>query len=169
MFEIRELLVGGQKVVLDPNRLEFNEATLSKYLEQEGAWYDYFGQKLADAEYELAQAEESYEKKYSVAFRIAKEEGSSDKLAESTAKCDTDVQSASVLKASCKHKVKLLSLHLKAWDKNHDNAQSRGHTLRKEMDKLSGRIYGPTVTDDWSANKQIEEMFTPAEKQAEDK
>jgi len=32
-------------------------------------------------------------------------------------------------------------MYLKAWDKNHDNAQNRGHTLRKELDKLNKDIY----------------------------
>ena len=31
--------------------------------------------------------------------------------------------------------VNRLKNHLKAWDKNHDNAQSMGHMLRKQMEK----------------------------------
>jgi hypothetical protein len=39
--------------------------------------------------------------------------------------------------------VNRLKNHLKAWDKNHDNAQSVGHMQRKLMDKLHGdTIYG---------------------------
>ena len=38
------------------------------------------------------------------------------------------------------HKVTLLKQHLKAWDKAHENAMSRGHMVRKEMDKLNTDI-----------------------------
>jgi hypothetical protein len=30
----------------------------------------------------------------------------------------------------------MLRQHLRAWDKNHENAQNRGNTLRKEMERL---------------------------------
>jgi hypothetical protein len=40
-----------------------------------------------------------------------------------------------------KSAVGFLKMYLKAWDKNHDNAQNRGHTLRKELDKLNKDIY----------------------------
>jgi hypothetical protein len=32
--------------------------------------------------------------------------------------------------------VQLLKQHLRSWDKNHENAQSVGHFLRKEMEKM---------------------------------
>jgi hypothetical protein len=35
--------LGDQEIILDSNRLCFNEATLSTYMEQEAVWYDYFG------------------------------------------------------------------------------------------------------------------------------
>lgn len=41
-----------------------------------------------------------------------------------------------------KQNVKLLQQYLRSWDKAHDNAQSLGHFLRKEMDKLNADIYG---------------------------
>jgi hypothetical protein len=34
--------------------------------------------------------------------------------------------------------------HLRAWDKAHDNAQNRGHTLRKEMDKFTPKTFSET-------------------------
>ena len=34
----------------------------------------------------------------------------------------------------------LLKQHLRSWDKAHENAQSRGHMIRKEMDKLNTDI-----------------------------
>ena len=42
-FEKRKIDLGefGQ-VVIDPGKLEFNEATLSQYLEHEAGWYDYY-------------------------------------------------------------------------------------------------------------------------------
>ena len=34
-----------------------------------------------------------------------------------------------------------IKAHLRAWDRNHDNTQNRGHTLRKELDKLNREVY----------------------------
>jgi hypothetical protein len=39
-----------------------------------------------------------------------------------------------------KYIVARLKQHLRAWDKSHDNAQSMGHMLRKQMDKLNAEI-----------------------------
>ena len=37
-----------------------------------------------------------------------------------------------------------IKAHLRAWDRNHDNSQNRGHTLRKELDKLNRDVYSST-------------------------
>ena len=43
--------------------------------------------------------------------------------------------------------VGLITRHLRAWDKNHENAQSRGHFIRKEMDKLNKTIYAADANE----------------------
>lgn len=140
--ELKVINLGGKEVKLDPKNLEFNEHTLSEYMEKEAGWYDYFGAKLADAEYLMQRAELEYDVIYSERFKENKDKGCSDKLAEANAKADPDVEEARLAAHAAKHKVKLLQGHLRAWDRAHENAQSRGHFLRKEMDKLNKDIYG---------------------------
>lgn len=133
--------LGNEVVDLDPKRMHFNEANLSKYQEEEAVWYDYFGRKLADAEYLLQSYEQEHDVKYSEKFASFKESGNSDKLADANAKADPEVEEAKKKCLVAKHKVKLLQQHLRAWDKNHDNAQNRAHTIRKELDKLHSDFY----------------------------
>jgi len=155
---IRKITVFGQEVVLDTNKLAFSEGTLSEYLETEGGWIDYFGAKLAEAERQLAQAsmelereEDEYERTYARVFATIKDtEGKSDKYVEGVTKVEQIVVEARKkvldLKAreiECKFMVRLLYQHLRAWDKNHENAQNRGNTLRKELERLhKDRITG---------------------------
>lgn len=168
-FEKRTIDLGefGQ-VVIDPGKLEFNEGTLSRYLEQEAGWYDYYGAKQADAEYLAAKAEEEFELKFHSIMKIEKSEKSSDKLAEARAKTDVDVAAAYQRMIEAKYKAKLLQLHLRSWDRNHDNVQNRGHTLRKEMDRLSPVIYGPsnaTNTGTDSSEAEVEKIIKTADRQ----
>lgn len=147
----RKVTVYGQEVMLDTNKLAFSEGTLSEYLETEGGWIDYFGAKLAEAEKQLAEAdmeveheEDEYERIYSKTFAMIKDtEGGSDKLTEGKTKTEASVITArkKVLELKskaieCKYIVRLLQQHLRAWDKNHENAQNRGNTLRKELERL---------------------------------
>jgi hypothetical protein len=159
------VILGKEEIKLDPTPLRFNEATLSNYLETEGSWYDYFGAKLADAEYFMQKYELEYDVAYSEKFKENKENGASDKLAEAQAKCDPDVETAKNVFLSAKHNVRLLQQHLRAWDKNHDNAMSRGHFLRKEMDKLSPNVY--TSRMDTFIERRIEDVVKDAETQLE--
>ena len=154
----RKVTVYGQEVVLDTNKLAFNEGSLSEYLETEGGWIDYFGAKLAEAERQLAEAEmevereeDEYDRTYSKVFAMIKDtEGGSDKLTEGKAKTEAMVVAArkNVLELKSraieyKYVVRLLQQHLRAWDKNHENAQNRGNTLRKELERLhKDRITG---------------------------
>lgn len=141
MIQKEFLVVGSDEVLLDPNNLKFSEATLSDYLKKEGGWYDNFGAYLAKAERELQEAESHYDNLYNLKFYdIKTNEGGSDKLAEAGAKMDHDVQKAYKAKTDAKYNVSRLKYHLRAWDKNHDNAQSMGHTLRREMDRLGNDI-----------------------------
>lgn len=127
--------VAGRDIILDPGNLKFNEASLNEYMEKEGALYNFFGQALADAQAQAQAVKLDYDVIFAEKFKEFKQ-GSSDKLAESAAKCDPDVVKANKRVIAAQRIVELLKNHLKAWDKNHDNAQSLGHMIRKEMDKL---------------------------------
>jgi cell fate regulator YaaT (PSP1 superfamily) len=134
-------LSNGQEVDLDPKNLVFTEATLTEYLQKEGGWYNNFGGHLAKAESDLQTNELAYEQLYHETFRNNKEtHGGSDKLAESQTKSDNAVILAKQNVIDSQYKMKLIQLHLRAWDKNHENAQSLGHFLRKEMEKLNSEI-----------------------------
>lgn len=132
--------LGGQEIVLDNFRLSFNEASLNNFMENLALWYDYFSQKLAEAEAILAYKEYEHDILFSAAYEKSKEEGCTDKLAEANAKKEVNVCEAKKEIIGAKHKVTLLKQHLKAWDKAHENAMSRGHMIRKEMDKLNTDI-----------------------------
>lgn len=133
-----------EEIHLDRKKMEFNEVTLNEYLEREALWYDYYGQKLAEAEYLTQRYELDYEVLFSQKFKEFKEEGGSDKFVEAKVICFADVIKAQEKVIAGKAKIKHLQQHLRAWDKSHDNAQSRGHMLRREMDKLSLDIYQKT-------------------------
>lgn len=148
---VRKVTVYGQEVTLDTNKLAFSEGTLSEYLETEGGWIDYFGAKLAEAERQLAEAdmevereEDEYERIFAKVFATIKDtEGGSDKLTEGKTKFEPTVIDArkKVLDLQAKaiefkYVVRQLHQHLRAWDKNHENAQNRGNTLRKELERL---------------------------------
>jgi hypothetical protein len=132
--------LGGQEVVLDNSRLSFNETSLNTFMENLALWYDYFSQKLAEAEAIMAYKEYEYDVLFSASYERSKEGGCTDKLAEANAKKDPNVCDAKKEIIGAKHKVTLLKQHLKAWDKAHENAMSRGHMVRKEMDKLNTDI-----------------------------
>ncbi len=171
MQEVRTIEIRGEEVQLDRSKLYFNEATLSEYIETEGGWIDYFGAKLADAERELADFENElstleadYEKLYSEKFSTTKDQGGSDNYVKACVISDPDVEEArkKVIEGKknsieAKHNIRLLQLHLRAWDKNHENAQSLGHFIRKEMDRLNRDIYAKQP--DNYIEKKIEETI----------
>jgi hypothetical protein len=129
--------LSGEEIVLDNSRLAFNSSNLSLFMENLSLWYDYFSQKLAEAEALLAYKEYEYDVAFAKKYEESKEQGCTDKLAEAAAKKNEEVCHAKKDVISCKYKVMLLKQHLRAWDKAHENAQSRGHMIRKEMDKLN--------------------------------
>ena len=148
----RSVIVNGQEVVLDTSKLAFSEGTLSEYLEKEGGWIDYFGAKLADAERQFAEMElevekeeDEYDRVYAKVFTTLKDtDGGSDKKVEGLTKVELVVIAArnkvmelKVKSIELKHNVRLLQQHLRAWDKNHENGQNRGNTLRKEFERLN--------------------------------
>jgi hypothetical protein len=134
--EKRVIEIGDKQIVLDPENMKFNEVTLSNFLETEAAYYDYFGWALADAEYVMQRLESHHDVMFAERFKEWKDQGKSDKMAEQSARADEDVEKANLAFIASKHKVRLLQQHLRSWDRAHENAQSRGHFLRKEMDKL---------------------------------
>ncbi len=138
--ETRSIKLGDKEITLDPGKMRFNETNLSEYMENEAAWYDYFGAMLADAEFLMHRLELDHDVMYGERFKEHKENGCTEKLAEANTKADTDVVEAKKAVLLAKHKVRLLQQHLRAWDKSHENSQSRGHFLRKEMDKLNRDI-----------------------------
>jgi hypothetical protein len=141
-MEKEKIELGDQSVIIDPELLSFNENTLSNYIETEGSYYDNFGGCLALAERLLQQAELRAEKVYGLRFADFKDNlGGSDKLTECRAKSDDEVVAAEELVIEAKYKVKRIQQHIRAWDKNHDNAQSMGHMLRKQIDKLQADIF----------------------------
>lgn len=145
---IEKLNIGERVARIDPQNLKFNEATLNEYIQKEAGYYDNFGSHLAMAEKLLQREEMLHEKMYSDRFAEAKDNGASDKKAEAIAKGDSEVVILKENIIEAKYKVQRLRRHLYAWDKNHDNAQSLGHMLRKEMDKLNAEIF--------SRNKQFD-------------
>lgn len=154
MFD-KKVMVGGEEFHLDPERLEFNEANLSKHMQEEAAWFNHVGQKLADAEKELQLSELTYEIKYHDKFRSFKELGGSDKLAESNAKSDVEVEVVKTTVIEIKHAVKSLQAYMKSMDKCHVNAHNFGHMLRKEMDKLMTDI---RRTSDEDLEKKVDDI-----------
>lgn len=132
----KTVVIKGEEFCLDSDRLVFNEASLTKYLQEEAAWYNHVAQKQADADAELKRKSLEYEVKYAEKFRTYKEQGGSDKLAESNTKADIEVEAAANAEIDARLVVDSIKLYLRALDKSHDNAQSYGHFLRKEMDKL---------------------------------
>ena len=137
-----KLEFAGMVVEIDPENLRFNEASLSQYIQTEAGYYDNFGAYLCLAEKNLQNLELRHEKLFAERFVEAKEDGGSDKLAEAKAKADADVVSLKEKSNDAKYAVNRLKQHLRAWDKNHDNAQSMGHMQRKMIDKLHGDIMG---------------------------
>lgn len=171
MEYLRKVTVNGQEVAIDTAKLAFSEGTLSEYLETEGGWIDYYGAKLAEAEKQFAEAEmevereeDEYERIYSRVFTTLKDtDGGSDKKVEGLAKVEQTVVDARKkvldLKAKsleAKYIVRLLHQHLRAWDKNHENAQNRGNTLRRELDRLHKDHI--TAYDEQKINEIIKEV-----------
>lgn len=142
MSRTEKLAFDKYEVEIDPENLRFDEQSLSDYIQKEGGHYDNFGAYLALAERNLQNKQTAHEKLFCERFEEAKELGASDKLAEAKAKKDVDVVDAKNDVIEAQYAVNRLKNHLKAWDKNHDNAQSLGHMLRKQMDKLGNDIYG---------------------------
>lgn len=133
--------VGDKDVTIDNSLLMFNEQSLTQFIQDLHPYYSYYGAMLAEAENELADAELALENHYDEVYsQFKKSEKGSDKLCESLARMDLKYQDMAIKVNYKKRVVKSLQYYLKSWDKAHDNAQSLGHFLRKEMDKLNADI-----------------------------
>ena len=136
----------GQKIVLDPANMKYNENSIGEYMNREYGWIDYFGKQFEFAQKELAMAKNHSEYLQNKKFLEAKDKGFTDSTAKAYSIADDDVVASKNRIAELKETVGHLKAHLNAWKDNHDNVQNRGHTLRKEMDVLSRDIY-PTSAD----------------------
>lgn len=137
------IVVNGQTIVLDPENMKYNENTLGDYMNREYGWIDYLGKQLEFAQKEVLMAKIDAEAQYSLKFLESKDAGNSDNYAKAFANCSVVVVDAKKKVVECKETVGHLQAHLNAWHENHENAQNRGHTLRKEMGVLSRDIYEP--------------------------
>ncbi len=146
--EKRKIKIGNQDVVLDPSLMVFTEANLSNFQEKSAIYIEYFGQCLADADAEERYHDMRLEAVYAQKFVTFKEEGGSDKLCEAKVQADPDYLKVRDNAWVARHKVRLLQNYLKAWDKAHENAQNRSHTLRKEMDKFTPKTFESAHDDD---------------------
>lgn len=133
--------VRDQTIVLDPLNMKYNENSLADYMSREYGWIDYLGKQLEFAQKEVLLAEVDADAQYSLRFMESKDSGNSDNYAKAYALAHVDVVAAKKKIIDKKEVVGHLKAHLKAWDKNHENVQNRGHTLRKEMDKLHRDFY----------------------------
>ena len=72
------VFVLGQKIVLDPMNMKYNENSLGDYMNKEFGWIDYLGKQLEFAQKEVLLAEIDQEAIYSAKFMESKDMGNSD-------------------------------------------------------------------------------------------
>jgi len=140
-IEIVKVTVQGREIVLDPKNMRYNENSLGDYMGKEYGWVDYLGKQLEYAQKEVLLADIEIDRLYGIRYMEAKDKGESEGYSKAYANSRDDVVDARKYLAERKEVVGHIKAHLKAFDKNHENAQNRGHTLRKELDKLNRDIY----------------------------
>jgi hypothetical protein len=133
--------VQGKEIILDPDNMKYNENNLPEYMSKEYGWVDYLGKQLEYAQKELLIAEVDSEAIYSLRFIESKDAGNSDNYAKAYSTANVDVVAAKRHVIDRKEVVGHIKAHLKAWDKNHENVQNRGHSLRQEMKVLNRDVY----------------------------
>ena len=136
-----KVIVRGKEIILDPDNMKYSENNLPEYMSKEYGWVDYLGKQLEYAQKELLLAEIDAEAIYSSKFMESKDTGNSDNYAKAYANCHVDVVNSKKYVVERKEVVGHLKAHLSAWNKNHENAQNRGHTIRTEMKVLNRDIY----------------------------
>lgn len=125
-----------EEINLDPARLQFTEATLNEFLKDFPSWYSYYSQVQSRAQLISSLYEDRYDQIYAEKFKFHKFEKASDKLAEASAKSDSDVIDALKQSRKAKQNLNYISGYLRALDKANQNALNLGYNIRKEMDKL---------------------------------
>jgi hypothetical protein len=149
--------VRGVRIVLDPANMLYNENTLAEFMNTEYGWIDYLGKQLEYAQKDMLYAEVEAEAEYSRKFLEAKtEKGFTENQSKAYALAHHDVVAAKKAHIDKKEIVGHIKAHLRAWDKNHENAQNRGHTIRKEMDKLNRDSF---VVNDDDATCSVEDIL----------
>lgn len=148
----------GVQIVLDPENMRYTENNLPDYMSKEYGWVDYLGKQLEHASKELMVCEVDAEAVYSRKFIESKDQGNSDNYAKAHATANDEVVEARKRVAERKEVVGLIKAHLRAWDKNHDNVQNRGHTLRHEMRMLNRDIYEQPGAVTGSAEDFLKEL-----------
>jgi len=133
--------VRGKKIVLDSANMEYNEVNLPEYMSKEYGWIDYLGKQLEYAQKDVLDADIDSDALYSLKFIEAKDGGNSDNYSKAFATANVDFVASKKRLNEKKEVVGHIKAHLKAWDKNHDNSQNRGHTIRAEMKSLNRDIY----------------------------
>lgn len=144
-LEKTRVTVNGVEILLDPDRMKYTENNIAEYFSTEYGWVDYLGKQLEHAQKEVLHADAEAEALYSRKFIESKDQGNSDNYAKAYATANADVLAARKHLADRKEVVGLIKAHLRAWDKNHENVQNRGHTLRHEMRVLNRDIYDTTA------------------------
>lgn len=147
-IEVVTVFVNGKEIKLDPKNMEFTDGNISEFMQKEYGWIDYFGKQLELAQKARLLAEIEEEEVFSRKYVEAKDNGGTEQYAKAKANSDSEVVQAKKNVVEKKEIEGFLKAHLKAWDKNHDNVQNRGHSLRKELDKLNKDIY-KSVEDDF--------------------
>ena len=144
--------VANAEILLDPNNMRYNENSLGEYMNKEYGWIDYLGKHLEYAQKEHLLAEIDVDTEYSNRFLESKDAGNTDTYSKAFATRHPDVVAAKKRVIDRKEAVGHIRAHLRAWDKNHENVQNRGHTLRKEMDVLNRETY--------TSDQSVEDILT---------
>lgn len=140
-IEIVKVIVQGREIVLDPKNMKYNENSIGEYMNKEYGWVDYLGKQLEYAQKEVLFADIDYDRVYGIRYMEAKDQGQSEGYSKAFTNSCQDVVDARKYLAERKEVVGHLKAHLKAFDKNHENAQNRGHSIRAEMKMLNRDIY----------------------------
>lgn len=145
-------LSSEDEVTLEPEHVQFTEATLNEFLQNAPGWFSYYSAKQARAQYIASLHDDKYEQVYSDKFRFYKAEGGSDKLAEASAKTDPEVVEALKRSRKAKENLTYITGFLRALDKANQNALNLGYNLRKEMQLSGGNRIG-------GEEKTLEDIF----------
>lgn len=142
------VIVRGKEVILDPDNLQFNELTLSNYLDREYGWIDYFGKQLEFANKDVLDATINYDAEFSKVYIAVKDQGNPENYSKMKAMADTNVIQLRKELAEKKEIASLIKAHLNAWKQNHDNARGRGFQINAELKVLGEKTISDTVDAD---------------------